>query len=191
MCGKSLKLLGKTKEHRGKKGQLMSAMTKERSVGQSPARRRYIYKTGLCEGTHVMTLDGNLPVEYLCRGDMIITREGSRPLRRISAKALKDCPILVKSGALGPGRPVHDMYLAPDQMVHQRDWCRGGRFGSDLAAIPLSRLVDGDAIQWAEHPGELLVYNLEFTSQQVIYTEGLEVMSIAPALSLVRGIAVA
>lgn len=150
-----------------------------------------MYKTGLCEGTHVMTLDGNLPVEYLCEGDMVLTRNGARALRRITAKPLKDCPILVLRSAIGPGRPERDLYLAPDQAVHLRDW--RGRFvmGSDQRSLPLARLVDNDLIQWAEHPGDLLVYELEFLTQQIFYAEGLEVMSAASPFRVVQGVAAA
>ena len=169
----------------------MSAMTEGRNTGTNPVRRQYPYKTGLCEGTHVMTLDGNLPVEYLCEGDMVITRSGARALRRITAKPLKDCPILVLRSALGPNRPSRDMYLAPDQAVHLQDWRGKVQYGSDQRAVPLARLVDHNFIQWAEHPGELLVYELEFLTQQVFYAEGLEVMSTASPLRVIQGIAAA
>ncbi len=169
----------------------MSILAEARSAGEVPAQRHFIYKTGLCEGTRVTTQDGNLPVEYLCKGDMIVTTAGPRVLRGITAKPLTDCPILVLRSALGPGRPSQDMYLAPEQAVHLSDW-RGKRLvGSDQPSIPLSRLVDNDMIQWAEHPGELLVYDLEFLTQQVFYAEGVEVMSTASPLRVVEGMAAA
>ena len=169
----------------------MSAMTEGRNTVATAVRRRFPYKTGLCEGTQVMTLDVNLPVEYLCEGDMIVTRSGARALRRITAKPLKDCPILVLRSSLGPGRPARDMYLAPDQAVHLPDWRGKVLYGSDQRSVPLARLVDDDFIQWAEHPGELLVYDLEFLAQQVFYAEGLEVMSAASPFRVVQGIAAA
>ena len=55
----------------------MSRRTGGRSAGKPPAARRFIYKTGLCEGTHVMTLQGSLPVEYLVGGDRVVTRNGA------------------------------------------------------------------------------------------------------------------
>ena len=77
-----------------------------------------------------------------------------------------------------------DMYLAPDQRVHLRDWRARMLCGSDQLAVPVSRLRDGRHIVQGEHPGELRVYDLEFTQQQVIYAEGVEVMSAAlPALA--------
>ena len=155
----------------------MSSRTGGRDAGKPPVTPRYIYKPGLCEGTQVMTLDGNLPVEYLAAGDRVVTRNGARTLRHVARRALTDCPILVRRGALGPGRPAADMYLAPDQGVHLRDWRARVLCGSDQRAVPVSRLRDGKHIVWGAQPREMRVYELEFTHQQVIYAEGVEVMS--------------
>ncbi len=155
----------------------MSSRTGGRSAGNPPAARRFTYKTGLCEGTHVMTLQGSLPVEYLVGGDRVVTRNSARTLRHVACRALTDCPISVRRGALGPGRPTADMYLAPDQGVQLRDWRARVLCGSDQLAVPVSRLCDGKHIVRGEHPGELRVYELEFTHEQVIYAEGAEVMS--------------
>ena len=155
----------------------MSEMTQGRFAGQASGKRNFIYKTGLCEGTHVMTLDGNLPVEYLVTGDRVLTRSGAREIRHIAARALTDCPVLVKRGALGRDRPMQDMFLAPDQDVHLRDWRARVFYGSDQVAVPVQRLRDGETILWGEHPGELLVYDLELDAKEVIYAEGMEIMS--------------
>ncbi len=145
--------------------------------------RTFTYKTGLCEGTSVMTSEGALPVEYLIAGDRIVTASGLRILRHVSARALRDCPIEVRRNALGPGRPAADMLLAPDQPVHLANWRSHRLYGADSVAVPVSRLHDGTHITWGEHPGELLVYDLELESAQVIYAEGMEVMSATPPLS--------
>lgn len=155
----------------------MSEMTTGRETGHGPVKRRFIYKTGLCEGTHVMTQEGSLPVEYLTVGDRVRTRAGCRTIRHVATRPLTDCPIMVKRGSLGRGRPEHDMYLAPDQNVHLRDWRSRTYFGSDQIAVPVSRLTDGENILWGEHPGHLLVYDLELEDTEVIYAEGMEVMS--------------
>ena len=68
--------------------------------------------------------------------------------------------------------------------MHLRDWRARVFCGSDQVAVPVSRLHDGKHIVWGEYPGELRDYDLEFTQQQVIYAEGVEVMSAAlPALA--------
>ena len=69
------------------------------------------------------------------------------------------------------------MYLAPDQGVHLRDWRARMLCGSDQLAVPVSQLHDGKHIVWGEYPGELRVFELEFSHAQVIYAEGVEIMS--------------
>ncbi len=158
----------------------MSLRTSGRSAGKRPVRRHFLYKTGLCEGTTIQTQQGDLPVEYLSAGDRVMTRQGMRTVRHITSRILKDCPIQVRRDALGPNRPAQDMYLAPDQGVHLQDWRALRYFGSDQPSVPVSRLHDGERILWGEHPGDLTVYELEFSEEQIIYAEGMEVMS-APA----------
>ncbi len=157
----------------------MSSRPDQRKPGKRAPVRHFIYKTGLCEGTHVMTSEGALPVEYLVAGDRIVTPAGLRTLRHVSARPLRDCPIEVRRGALGPGRPAADMFLAPDQPVRLADWRSHKLYGADSPSVPVSRLQDGEHITWGEHPGEMLVYDLELESEQVIYAEGMEVMSAA------------
>lgn len=167
----------------------MSGMTSGRNAGVNPGGRRFIYKTGLCEGTHIMTLEGNLPVEYLVTGDRVVTRNGARPIRHIAVRPLKDCPVLVRRGALGPNRPMQDLFLAPDQHVHLRDWRAKTYCGSDQIAVPVSRLRDGEFIFWGEHPGEINIYELELDEQDIIYADGAEVMSAALPENVVRFVA--
>lgn len=169
----------------------MSVMTSGRNAGAMPVRRRFPSSGGLCEGTHVRTLEGDLPVEYLCEGDMIVTRVGARALRRITARPLQDKHILVLRSAIGRGRPARDLYLAPGQAVHLADWHGSRIFGSDQRSIALAKLVDHDFIQWSEHPENLLVYELEFLTQQVFYAEGLEVMSADQPFRVIEGMAAA
>ncbi len=158
----------------------MSSRTPGRSSGLGAGVRRFIYKTGLCEGTNVKTTEGNLPVEYLATGDRVVTATGVHRIRHISTRPLTDCPIEVRRGALGPNRPEQDMLLAPDQFVRLADWRSHKLYGADSAAVPVSRLQDGEHITWGEHPGELLVYDLELESEQVIFAEGMQVMSAPP-----------
>ena len=155
----------------------MSSRTSGRKIGQKPGVRQFIYKTGLCEGTHVLTTEGNLPVEYLMAGDRVVTPTGTREIRHISARCLTDCPIEVRRGALGPGRPETNMYMAPDQPVHLADWRSHKLYGADIPTVPVSLLHDGQYIRWGEHPGELLVYDLELENEEVIFAEGMKVVS--------------
>ena len=169
----------------------MSAMTDEWTARGLPAGQQTTSTTGLCEGTRVMTLGGNLPVDYLCKGDMIVTRAGARELRKITARPLAGTPVHVGRGTLGPRRPERDMYLAPGQAVHVRDWTGKRLFGSDQRSVPLEKLVDNKLVCWADLASGLLVYDLEFLTQQVFYAEGMEVMSADQPFRVIENIAAA
>lgn len=169
----------------------MSVMTDGWNTEDSSVSRQTLSTTGLCEGTRVMTLGGNLPVEYLCKGDMIVTRAGARELRKITARPLAGSPVHVPRSALGPRRPERDMYLAPGQAVHVRDWTGKRLFGTDQRSVPLGQLVDDRTFCWSDLASGLLVYNLEFLTQQVFYAEGMEVMSADQPFRVIQGMAAA
>ncbi|WP_287372327.1 Hint domain-containing protein [Oceanithermus sp.] len=159
----------------------MSEQARGRNAGHGPGGCHHIHEhdAGLCEGTRVMTLEGNLPVEYLAPGDRIVTRQGARILRRIQVQPLQDGPVVVRRGALGPGLPAAELRLAPAQAVHLRGW-RGRRlYGSDLSCVPVARLIDGESICRSEQPEQPNAYRLELDEPAVIYAEGVEVMSAA------------
>lgn len=139
--------------------------------------------TGICEGAHVMTMDGHLPIEYLLLGDRVITDAGARRLQLITAAPVKGCGVLIRKGALGPQRPIDDMYLAPQQRIQLLDWNNGALWGSDQTGVPIERLIDGDRIKWPDRVGPPLTYHLDFGEDVVIYVEGLEV----PCPTAMRG----
>lgn len=169
----------------------MSLMADGWNTEDNSVRHHILSTTGLCEGTRVMTLAGHLPVEYLCNGDMIVTRAGARELRKITARPLSGRPVHVPRSALGRRRPERDMYLAPGQAVHVRDWTGKWLFGTDQRSVPMGQLVDDKTVCWSDLASGLLVYDLEFLTQQVFYAEGMEVMSADQPFRVIENIAAA
>ncbi len=95
-------------------------MTADRTPNDSRARARRASDddgapAGLTAGTVVLTMDGAMPVEFLCSGDRIITRAGMRVLRRIDTPAPRafrlefDHPQVIYAD----GRPVHAGTCSP------------------------------------------------------------------------------
>ena len=168
----------------------MSEMTKGRDDGQRPAMRRGLSESGICKGTRVLTLDGELPVEFLSAGDPIITRNGVFELRHVATRKTKVFrPVLVARNALGHKRPDRELVLAPDQPVHLRDWRARAFFGSDQAYAPVSHLIDGHYIRQSQAKVRLRVFDLEFEDQQVFYAEGVELVSALPPALVRRSLA--
>jgi len=77
------------------------------------------------EGTLILTPTGEIAVEELAVGDLVITAEGAAvPIRWLFARDMvfsgnqvKHQPVLIKSDALGPGMPERDLALSPQHCV--------------------------------------------------------------------------
>jgi hypothetical protein len=140
---------------------------------------------GILAGTHIRTLDGVLPVEFLCPGDRIITRNGSARLVSVSTSRRKGVAVIrITASSLGHDRPETDLLLAPGQRVVIRDWRARVLYGTDVAAIAASRLADGEFVL-TEFRADVRLFTLRFATEEVIYAEGLELACHAtePALT--------
>lgn len=129
---------------------------------------------GMLSGTMVRTLDGLIPVEFLTPGDRIVTRAGARRLTSISVVVRKQVDLVrVKASTIGHDRPDQDLLLSPGQPVLIRDWRAKALYGVPVAAIPVSRLADGEFVCVETHRNARL-FTLRFDDDEVIYAEGLE-----------------
>ncbi len=131
--------------------------------------------SGLCGGTTVLTLRGEIPVEELVAGDRIITRDsGTAVLRAISSTDVEVNPIRILAGSLGHTRPDRDMMVLPGAQLHLRDWRAMALFGRITALVPASRLIDGEFV--AEQPRcTMRVHTLTFDAPHIIYCDGVEI----------------
>lgn len=129
---------------------------------------------GMLAGTMVRTLDGVLPVEYLTPGDRIVTRAGMRRLASVSVVSRKMVDLVrIRASTIGHDRPDQDLLLSPGQPVVIRDWRAQALYGAPAAAIPASRLADGEFICLETHR-QVRLFTLRFDEDEVIYAEGLE-----------------
>jgi hypothetical protein len=145
----------------------------------SPDAGRIAPVTGFASGTNILTLDGEIAVEFLNEGDRVVTRAGMRILRRITARVIESSGVLIFANCLGNGRPDRDTVLGPDTLVVVRDWRAQILFGAKEALVPVSRLMDGAHIKPTKATS-LRVFTLEFDAQYVLYADGIEVASAEP-----------
>ncbi|MDN5788942.1 Hint domain-containing protein [Pseudorhodobacter sp.] len=130
---------------------------------------------GLVAGTTVLTLAGEMAVEYLSVGDRIITRAGARVLRSVHSTVLPTAKLVcISASALGVDQPAADMCVAPDQGIHIRDWRAKALKGVAQAVIAAKELADGEYIRIETVVGAC-VYRLEFDQAEVLYANGVEV----------------
>ena len=135
---------------------------------------------GIVAGTPILTLDGEMPVQFLSPGDRIITRNGARVLAAVEVTLLQGAEMVrIHASALGHDRPEADLFVAPDQPILVRDWRARALYGRDMALVPAQRLADGDYVR-KERVTEARVFTLRFEREEVIYAGGLE-LGCAPA----------
>ena len=131
-------------------------------------------------GTPVLTLDGEMPVEFLQPGDRILTRAGARRLKQIEVTVVRNARVIkISHGTLGVDCPTEDLTVSAAQEILVRDWRAKAMFGASQAMIPAARLADGEYIR-AETLAEARFFSLSFEDDAVIYAGGLELA--CPAL---------
>jgi hypothetical protein len=123
------------------------------------------------EGTRIQTATGEMAVEALDVGDLVVVRRGELASvqwighRHVNCrqhpKRLDVLPMRVHAGAFGNGMPCRDLFLSPDHAVLVDD-----------VLIPIKCLINGTSI--AQVPvDDVTYYHVELTHHDVLLAEGL------------------
>lgn len=138
---------------------------------------------GITAGTLVLTLEGELPVQFLAPGDRVITRSGARKLVAVDVAVIRNAQMIrVTASALGHDRPETDLFLAPSQGILVRDWRARALYGRETAMVAAQRLTDGDYIR-KETVAEVRLFTLRFAGDEVVYAGGLELACAAATVA--------
>jgi hypothetical protein len=151
---------------------VMRADGNDRQAGQYTPYA--VLDTGLLHGATLLTLDGEMPVEFLSVGDKLITRDtGISKVAHIQRSTRLVHQIALSAGSLGHTRPERDAFLAGDQMVLIRDWRARALFNSEVALVAARSLVDGEFIT-DEGMVETTIYQIFCDGPHILYCDGLE-----------------
>ncbi|MCB8883771.1 Hint domain-containing protein [Acidisoma cellulosilytica] len=122
-------------------------------------------------GTGIRTARGDIAVEDLAIGDLIVTVSGVlRPVKWLGSRNV-DCahhgrpaavyPVRVQAGAFGLGVPTRDLFLSPDHALYTED-----------VLIPVKHLINGKTI--AQTTADSVTYfHVELDAHDVLLAEGL------------------
>jgi len=132
-------------------------------------------------GTMIETPDGEVAIEDLAEGDMVMTRDhGAQPLRWIGSKALpahgKLAPVMIKAGALDNDR---DLKVSQLHRMLVTDWRAELMFGETEVLATAKHLVNGDTIYVAEG-GEVEYFHMLFDNHEIVTANGAASESFHP-----------
>lgn len=125
------------------------------------------------EGTLVLTPAGEVPVETLRAGDLVVVPLGTprvQPLRwvghrRVEVAGARDrrmvAPVLVRAGALAPGVPIRDMRVSPEHA-----------FLLEGRLVPARLLVDGASIIQQSWTRAVTYWHLELEQHGILVADG-------------------
>ena len=126
-------------------------------------------------GTALATPSGEIKVEDIVAGDLLMTANGAKPVRWIGqshihtgfADPLRSLPIRIRQGALGGGLPVRDLLISPDHAI-----------AIDGVLVQASALVNGSSIiRDYDVPEQFTYYHVELDSHELLLAEGIEAES--------------
>lgn len=149
-------------------------------------------------GVLIRTATGARPVETLVRGDLVWTADdGPKPLlrrlsRRVEAAELAARPalrpILIRTGAFGPGRPARDLRVSPQHRILVSDWRAALHWGSEEVLVPARALVDGARVLVDDAAQGVTYHHLVFAAHEIVESEGLLSESYLPGAVTLAGL---
>ena len=142
-------------------------------------------------GVKIKTISGEVPVENLRVGDMVLTMDnGYQPIRWIGANRIgvdrlasnpQLCPIRIKAGALGNNLPERDLLVSPQHRVLVRSEISVRMFDTSEILIPAKKLLPLDGVEIVNDVTSIEYWHFLFDSHQIVWSNG------APSESLFTG----
>ena len=149
-------------------------------------------------GTTILTPVGDVPVEKLVVGDLVMTRDKSaQPIRWIGSRVLGQDelqaeprlrPIRITRGALGIGLPSQDLLVSPQHRVLVQSRIAQRIFGTDEVLVPAKTLVVMEGVDIDEAPEGVTYYHLMFEHHEVIVSNGAASESFYPGPQALRSV---
>lgn len=142
-------------------------------------------------GTQIATPFGDVPVQHLREGDLVLTRDaGPQPILWIGQRHLSGAklfrhpelrPIRFYAGALGISRPDEELIVSPSHrlLIANRDVLNN--FGTPEVLVSARDLVNGSTIQVEERAKTVSYIHLLLERHHVVWANNVECESYEPS----------
>ncbi len=124
------------------------------------------------EGTRIAVPDGEMAVERLQVGDVLLTPGGPATILRIEPRGRAPASVLVRAGALGPGHPRRDLHLQAEHLLFLREPA-----ASEGVLAPAGALVNGSSITRLPSAEPRDWFAIELALHNLILAENLPIAS--------------
>lgn len=145
--------------------------------------------TGLCEGARLRTPCGERHVEFIRKGDLIVTRDnGLQPVRLVWTRTVTAtqiaadpslAPVELAPRAIGPMMPKRTLRVGGAHRLLIPGWRLEDEDDSESCLVP-ARDLNGMSLGSDAPPADVTYYNVVFDATQVFCANGLPVESFAP-----------
>lgn len=136
-----------------------------------------------CKGTMIATARGEVAVEHLSVGDLVVTRDhGLRPVRWIGQRHLDAVdlaavprlqPIRIRRGALAPNVPHRDLLVSPQHRILVRSNIAQRMFGCAEVLVAAKQLLAIEGIEQVQQD-DVVYFHILFDQHEIVLSDGAE-----------------
>ncbi|MGR3514569.1 MAG: Hint domain-containing protein [Paracoccaceae bacterium] len=147
--------------------------------------------TGLCAGANLRTPIGERRVEFLRKGDLVVTRDdGLQPVRLIWQRDVSEAeiaadpslaPVHLETRAIGPMMPARPLRMGGAHRLLVPGWRLLDEDDAESCLVP-ARDVDGVSLGNETEAAEVTYFNIVFDAPQVFCANGMPVESFVPCV---------
>ena len=148
-------------------------------------------------GARIATQRGEVAIEDLAVGDMVITRDnGMQEVRWIGRRALSAAeliadrakrPVRIRKGSFGENMPARDMLFSPNHRVLLAEADTAILFGDTEVLASAKDLLDRPGVS-REATGPVCYYHILFDRHETIFSDGLWTESFLPGHVAMSGL---
>lgn len=142
-------------------------------------------------GTRIATPTGNLPIETLSEGDLVLTRDnGPQPIRWIGSRHMTGArllampelrPVRLRAGSLLDGRPEGDLLVSPEHRLLIRGVQAQALFNTSEVLVAARDLIDDRGIAVDRSLREVSYIHMLLEQHQILWANGVPTESFHPA----------